>query len=92
MMDDLMDSDDESHDYYLEKVKAEAAEDDDDDDDDDEESGLYLLFVFAFLYCVCFSFFFLVSFSLLFSPVCLFQYIVQKHIYPTVFLSKFLAT
>eukprot|EP00794_Sanderia_malayensis_P000295 gene295-921_t len=38
MMDDLMDSDDESPDFYLEKVKAEAAEDDDDDDDDDEES------------------------------------------------------
>ena len=36
MMDDLMDSDDESHDFYLEKVKAEAAED---DDDEDEESG-----------------------------------------------------
>ena len=32
-----MDSDDESPDFYLEKVKAEAAEDD--DEDEDEESG-----------------------------------------------------
>ena len=38
MMDDLMDSDEESPDFYLEKVKAEAAEDDD-EDDEDEESG-----------------------------------------------------
>lgn len=61
MMDDLMDSDDESHDYYLEKVKAEAAEDDDDDDDEDEESGLYfhvcfILFRFVSFYFVLFSF------------------------------------
>ena len=46
MMDDLMDSDDESHDFYLEKVKAEAAEDDD-DDDEDEESGRILIVSFC---------------------------------------------
>ena len=37
-----MDSDDESHDFYLEKVKAEAAAaaaEDDDDDDENESSG-----------------------------------------------------
>ncbi|XP_065057793.1 FACT complex subunit SSRP1-like isoform X1 [Rhopilema esculentum] len=39
VMDDLMVSDEESPDFYLEKVKAEAAEDDDDyERDDDEES------------------------------------------------------
>jgi len=37
MMDDLMDSDDESPDFYLEKVKAEAAEDDDEDEDEESE-------------------------------------------------------
>ena len=43
-MDDLMVSDEESPDFYLEKVKAEAAEDDDDyERDDDEESGRSLV-------------------------------------------------
>ncbi len=46
MMDDLMDSDDEGHDFYLEKVKAEAAEDDD-DDDEDSESGIFSPHIFV---------------------------------------------
>ena len=38
MMDDLMDSDDDDHDVYLNRVKDEAKEREVADDDDDDES------------------------------------------------------